>query len=267
MTDALERGEFCLEYQPQYSVATRRLSGAECLLRWHCMKRTIPPVEFIPTLEANGMIVPVGHWLLENACRQVNEWKHADRNLRVSINVSARQFVDNDMTAVVLETLANTCCDPRSICLEITESILIDKTGTVARQIHELHKAGIAIALDDFGTGYSNLAALHNLPISEIKIDRSFVEHINDDNKSLALTRTIISMARDLGAETVAEGVETPMQLDTLLNTGVDYLQGYLLGRPMAGTLLTEHFPGATCLGHCAPAHQNVCTGGTAYVT
>ncbi|WP_253482926.1 sensor domain-containing protein [Natronocella acetinitrilica] len=249
---ALAKGEFHLEWQPQADLATGRILGGEALLRWqHGSRGLISPAEFIPALEDTGLIVPVGHWVLEQACRQQRLWREElGVNLRVSINLSPRQVVLEDLPAIVAEILAETGAAPDCVELEITESSLIRDPEAVALRLGELKRTGVSIAVDDFGTGYSSLAYFRRFPVDSLKIDMSFVAEVTGDVDSAEITRTIIAMGQSLRIRVIAEGVETVGQLQFLRRHGCDWMQGFLLARSLLPAAFSEvvrsdlHLPG-----------------------
>jgi diguanylate cyclase (GGDEF)-like protein/PAS domain S-box-containing protein len=231
---ALERNEFQLHYQPQCHATTGEIVGVEALLRWCNQGENLSPSDFVPLLEETGLIISVGRWVLETACSQAAAWHRAGHKLRISINISARQIQTGGLTRLVKEILENNPDLPaNSVRLEITESLLIDTIGHTAKRIRKMTDLGVSFSLDDFGTGYSSLSYIHELPITEIKIDRAFVNRLQDNKSSAALVKTIVAMAQSFQAETVAEGVETREQLNILAEIGVDLVQGYLFGKPM----------------------------------
>ncbi|HEY6898625.1 MAG TPA: EAL domain-containing protein [Rhodocyclaceae bacterium] len=231
---ALERNHFCLHYQPQIDAHSGRCIGVEALVRWqHPERGLVMPGEFIPLAEQNGLIVPVGEWVLAEACRQQASWAEHYPDLAISVNLSAIQFNRPDLIERIRTVLAYTGANPQRITLEITESALMADSGEVVPRLEQLCGLGLSLALDDFGTGYSSLAALKRYPIECLKLDRSFVMDLPGDMEDAAVTSATLSMARDLGLEVIAEGVETEAQRDYLLNRGCTLMQGYLYARPM----------------------------------
>ena len=231
---ALERGEFLLYYQPQVD-GQGRTTGAEALLRWRHPKRgLVPPTEFIPLAEENGLILPMGRWVLETACDQLVAWSGdpATRHLTVAVNISARQFRHPDFAREVLDILQRTGANPRRLKLELTESLLLDDLEDVIAKMSQLKIHGVGFALDDFGTGYSSLSYLKRLPLDQLKIDQSFVRDVLNDPNDATIARTIITLARSLDLAVIAEGVETRAQRDFLAGEGCHAFQGYLFGRP-----------------------------------
>ncbi|MBU3903556.1 MAG: EAL domain-containing protein [Gammaproteobacteria bacterium] len=235
LREALRLQEFELYYQPQVD-QLGHVIGAEVLLRWiHPERGLIPPLQFIPLAEENGLILPIGRWVLETACRQISVWAQDDatRDLRLAVNVSARQFRQADFVQQVQEILARTAIDPSRLKLELTESVLLDDIGDSIAKMYSLKELGISFSMDDFGTGYSSLAYLTRLPLDQLKIDQSFVQHIGTKSSDAAIIQTIIGMANNLGMEVIAEGVETQAQRDFLEWNGCKLYQGYLFSKPV----------------------------------
>ncbi|MBI5751818.1 MAG: EAL domain-containing protein [Hydrogenophilales bacterium] len=232
---ALDQGEFILHYQPQLEFESGRVIGVEALVRWqHPDKGMIAPAQFIPVAEETGLIVPIGEWILREACLQAKAWQEQGQpHLRMAVNLSARQFKDPLFPHRVLEILNETGLDPQSLELEVTESILVDGLESVSAVLRDFKRAGIMISLDDFGTGYSSLSYLKRFPIDKLKIDQSFVRDVLIDADDASLVRAIIAMARALRLRVIAEGVETQEQFDFLRADGCDEIQGYHIARPM----------------------------------
>jgi diguanylate cyclase (GGDEF)-like protein/PAS domain S-box-containing protein len=243
---ALERDELALHYQPTVDLRTGEITGFEALVRWHHPTRGIvSPLDFIGIAEATGLIVPMGRWVLAEACRQAVAWgAGSTRRLRMAVNVSVRQFEHGDLSATVAEVLAETGLPVDQLCLEMTESVLLTDTDENLTQLERLKALGVTLAMDDFGTGYSSLAYLRRYPMDILKIDRSFVDRLGGELEDEALVRTIVRLGKSLGMTTVAEGIEEKVQLQSLRELGCDVAQGYLLSRPVpaseAGRLLTE---------------------------
>jgi len=228
---ALERDEFVLFYQPQIDVVTGRVTGAEALIRWestHLGK--VMPTEFIPLAEQNGQILAIGNWILEKACQDASRWPET---WKVSVNVSTGQFFDRNFEPQISRSLAASGLSPTRLKLEITESVLIGDEVNVVEILKRIRAQQVAISLDDFGTGYSSLSYLKNIPLDELKIDRSFVIAMEADRESKAIVETIIHLAGLLHLSTTAEGVETESQAQILKSLGCDRFQGYLYGKPM----------------------------------
>ncbi|MBN8746995.1 putative signaling protein [Xylophilus ampelinus] len=232
---ALKGHQFTLHYQRQVAAAGE-ITGAEVLIRWrHPHRGLIPPAAFIDVAEGTGLIVPIGIWVLEQACRQLEQWSHHPRrrHLQLAVNVSARQFQREDFADQVREVFIRTGAEPSRLKIELTESLLQDKVEETIRKMKSLAAIGIRFAMDDFGTGYSSLSYMAQLPLHQVKIDKFFVGGIGSSPKLELLIQTIIGMARSLDLEVVAEGVETPEQLAFLERHGCRLFQGYLFGRPL----------------------------------
>ncbi|SFU31178.1 putative bifunctional diguanylate cyclase/phosphodiesterase [Pseudoduganella namucuonensis] len=242
MRHALNARQFELHYQPQCDLEGR-MSGAEALLRWHHPRRGhVPPIEFVHLAEETGLIVPLGRWVLDSACRQLALWAADARTagLRMAVNVSACQFLRPDFVDQVLAVLAETGAPARRLKLELTESLLLsDLDGTIGK-MERLRQTGIGFALDDFGTGYSSLAYLHRLPLEQLKIDRSFIWDAQDARHGGAIVRTIAALGKALQMEVMAEGVETAQQRDFIAEVGCRSYQGYLYSRPLPPERLAE---------------------------
>jgi EAL domain-containing protein (putative c-di-GMP-specific phosphodiesterase class I) len=235
---ALERGEFVLHFQPQVGCASRRLAGFEALVRWnHPERGLLMPAEFIGLAEETGVIVELGRWVLGEACRQMAEWAREDppvAGLRLAVNISGLHFRRGGLMADVRRALAETGWPAESLELEITETVLMQRTEEVDSLMEQLVEEGVKLSLDDFGTGYSSLGYLHEIPIHSIKVDRGFVARIGEsgEGEGCEIVRTIVALSRVLGVSIVAEGVEFGGQRDFLCNLDCDLLQGYLFGRP-----------------------------------
>ena len=234
--EALAAGQIMLHYQPIYGGESKQIKGFEALVRWYHPKRGyISPVEFIPIAEETGLIVELGEYVLRRACVQCHAWNvEFGRELAISVNVSARQFADRGFIQTVAEILAASGLKPQLLKLEITETVLLGGYEGIEEMLAELRRSGIKIALDDFGTGYSSLSYLMNFPFDIVKIDQSFVSHIDRDFRRSEIVRKVIELARILGMVTVAEGVESVAELACLHDLGCDLVQGYLLSRPLA---------------------------------
>lgn len=227
---AADRGEFVLHYQPQLSIENGTVTGVEALLRWyHPTEGLVSPALFVPLLEERGLIVEVGRWVIETACRQCAAW-HAEGNppIRVAINLSAQQFYRGDIVATVRDVLASSGLDPRYVELELTETLTLDDTETTLRIMEELKALGVTLSLDDFGTGFSSLSYLRRFPLDRIKIDRSFVRDLTTHSPTAAIVHSILDLAQNLGLECIAEGVETHDQLDHLQRELCTEFQGFL---------------------------------------
>ncbi|MBI4756160.1 MAG: EAL domain-containing protein [Betaproteobacteria bacterium] len=232
---ALERDELLLHFQPKVDVKSGRLTGAEALVRWASPERgLVPPGEFIPLAEETGLILPIGEYVLQQACRHIQAWAAAGLKVpRISVNVASQQFRDRQFAARVRAALDAAGLEPRRLCLELTESALLDHAEENVRSLRELKEAGLKLSIDDFGTGYSSLSYLRRFPLEELKIDRSFIADLGADQDHSAIVVAIIAMAHSLGLKVVAEGVETRGQLAFLRNHRCDQCQGFLFSKPL----------------------------------
>ena len=232
---ALEREELCLHYQPKYDVSTGQIAGVEALLRWaHPVLGQLSPVEFIPIAEESGLIVPIGSWVLHEACRQNMEWQHAGlKPVSVAVNVSPRQFSDENFLHEIDSALAISGMNRNHLQIEITESMVMLNTERAIQVLDAIQVRGVRLAIDDFGTGYSSMSMLKRIPIDTIKIDRSFVHDLPHKVKDQAIIQAIINMGKVLGLTIVAEGVETKEQDDFLRENACDEIQGFLYSKPM----------------------------------
>jgi diguanylate cyclase (GGDEF)-like protein/PAS domain S-box-containing protein len=235
LRQAWREGQFLIDYQPQVG-ADGCMTGVEALLRWrHPQREMVPPAHFIPTAEETSLIIPIGRWVLEQACAQLAEWaKHPDRNhLSIAVNVSVRQFRDPDFVDEVMTAIANSGIAPHKLKLELTESLLADGIEVTVAKMGSLKEMGVTLSLDDFGMGYSSLSYLKRLPLDQLKIDREFVKDILTDANDAAIARTIIGLAQSLGLGVIAEGVETQAQRAFLAQQGCYEYQGYLFCKPL----------------------------------
>lgn len=232
---AIDSGSFSLAYQPQVDLATGAIVGAEALLRWnHEELGNIPPAEFIPVAEERGLIVPLGNWVLDEACRQHRAWRTEGLPpIAIAVNTSPRQFATGDVVREAIRCLARHGMPAGLLELEVTESTTMDGTADVLRMLHALREAGIRLSLDDFGTGYSSLSLLKRLPIDRVKIDQSFVRGLPADEDDIAIASVVIEMGKALGLKVLAEGVETVGQLDFLRLRGCHEVQGFYFARPL----------------------------------
>lgn len=243
MKKAMALGEFVLHYQPKINLSSGRISGVETLIRWqHPEKGMVSPDDFIPFAEETGLIVPLGEWVLDTACRQLRTWsEQLAEPLDLAINLSARQFQQVDLISMMKRIIKDHGIDPNQIELEITESMVMTDVDKAIETMEELRALGLRLAIDDFGTGYSSLSYLKRFPINTLKIDKSFVRDLTAGSEDSAIVRAIISMAEDLGVDVVAEGVETSEQLDFLSKHGCQYVQGYYFSKPLNVELFDDY--------------------------
>ncbi len=239
---ALQNDELYLLYQPQLDVRSLEIVGVEALVRWrHPERGIISPTEFIPLAEETGLIVPIGEWVLRTACRQARAWQHAlQRSVRMAVNLSAKQFKDENLSQIVLSALDETGLDPRLLELELTEGTLMDDAKATMVTLDQLRGIGVYLSIDDFGTGYSSMNYLKRFDVRALKIDRSFICGLPQDSENAAITRAIIAMAHGLKMAVVAEGVETDEQLVLLEQYGCDLVQGFFLGHPSCPDTITQ---------------------------
>ncbi|MBO4373932.1 MAG: GGDEF domain-containing protein [Lachnospiraceae bacterium] len=235
LQDAILMQNFVLFYQPQYNVSTGQLRGCEALIRWKEHDGSyIPPMKFIPLAEKSGGIIPIGQWVIRTAVSKLEEWRQKyNFNGIMSINISAIQLKKDSFVDDLIMFLRSAKIDPENIEIEITESVLIEKTSEIIEKVSRMRQFGLKIALDDFGTGFSSLSYLRSLPISTLKIDKSFIDTVISDDTTGIITESVVNMVRRLGLETIAEGVEEEGQMDFLKKINCDNIQGYLLGKPM----------------------------------
>ncbi|MBU4333843.1 MAG: bifunctional diguanylate cyclase/phosphodiesterase, partial [Candidatus Omnitrophica bacterium] len=231
---AIEKDEFFLVYQPLVDMKGSFV-GAEALLRWNNPSAgLVMPDKFISLAEETGLIVPIGNWVLENACKQAKSWMdQMGIKFKISINVSSRQFKGNDIVKSVIDTLRETGLEPSCLELEVTERMLIEDAPRTSRILNQLNEVGVRLSIDDFGTGYSALSYLKKYPFHTLKIDRAFVRDITIDVEDAALSTAIIAMAHSLGLEVIGEGVETEEQLEFLRFKGCDFVQGFYFSKPL----------------------------------
>lgn len=246
---AIERQELRLHYQPIVSATTNQIVGFEALLRWyHPSRGLIPPAEFIPIAEETGLIIPMGRWILSEACHQMQRWKaqFPESTLQyMSVNLSARELLQPDITDRIRQILTQTQLDPNHLKLEVTESSLITNTEVAGDRLQQLSTTGIKLSLDDFGTGYSSLSYLHRFPVNHLKVDRSFVQDLCDNQESLKITESIVVLAHSLNMKVIAEGVEHPSQLVQLQNMGCEYVQGFLFSPAVPAEQATQMLGGS----------------------
>jgi EAL domain-containing protein (putative c-di-GMP-specific phosphodiesterase class I) len=241
---ALDQNQFVLHYQPEVDLATRKIVGLEALIRWnHPQRGLVPPMDFIPLAEKCGLILPIGDWGLAETCKQIQKWSSEDKNngsLRVCVNLSARQFSREGLADHVEALLVQSGISSRQLGLEMTESSLIPNLRTAIRVLGSLRRLGVSLLVDDFGTGYSSLNHLHSFPFDVLKIDRSFVGRMTEGDQPLQIVRTIIELARVMGMDVVAEGIETPEQYRLLRQMGCRFGQGFLFARPLSVEAVNE---------------------------
>lgn len=227
---ALANNEFEIFYQPMINLSTARISGVEALLRWRAPREGLKlPGEFVPICEEVGLIVPLGNWILQQACMEIAELSD---DLCVAVNLSSVQFKHPGIVATVSQALANANLDPSRLELEITESVLLLEREETLSALHQLRDIGVRISMDDFGTGYSSLSYLRRFPFDRIKLDRSFIQGVESDENCKAIVRAVASLGADLGIDTTAEGVETQSQLRALRDEGLTEVQGFLFSKP-----------------------------------
>jgi Amt family ammonium transporter len=231
---ALDRGEFELHYQPIVTLSSGQVSAVEALVRWrHRDRGIVQPASFIPIAEQTGLIVPLGRWVLWEACRQASVWRDRGRSVPVSVNLSGKQLLRPELVEEVADALAATGLDPRLLRIEITESAVVENAEDALRLFARLHELQVQIHMDDFGTGYSSLSYLHRFQVDTLKIDRSFIAAMGERAENTVIVRTIVTLARNLGIEVIAEGVETPEQLAQLRALGCEHAQGYYYSQPV----------------------------------
>lgn len=230
---ALEQEDFVLHYQPIVELDGGRVIGVEALLRWQEGDRLVPPGEFIPVAEDTGLIVPIGDWVLGEACRQLAAWKASGMDLFVAVNLSVRQFWQGQIAERVLDVLRQCELPRQALELEVTESAMVIDPAGMETRIEAFREAGLRLSLDDFGTGYSSLDRLKHLPIDKLKVDKSFVDGIPGDDDDVAIVTAVVALSRNLGLHSLAEGIETPTQHEFLRELGCEYGQGFLFSRPL----------------------------------
>jgi diguanylate cyclase (GGDEF)-like protein len=237
---AIERNELQLYYQPKIHAKSGQITGVEALLRWqHAVRGFVSPAQFIPIAERFGLIGTIGNWVIDEACRQMQDWKGQGLRMRVAVNLSVHQLRQEDLVQRVRIAVDHFRIDPALLTFEITESVAMEDTQETMRAFSQLANVGVSLSIDDFGTGYSSLSYLRKLPAKQLKIDQSFVQDLGTSQDALAVVDAVIKLAHALGLHVVAEGVETVRQRDILLMLQCDELQGYLFARPMAARLLT----------------------------
>ncbi len=239
LRDALEKKQLMLYFQPQLDLKTGRIIGAEALIRWWKPDNSkeggvfIPPVEFIPIAEQSGLIVPIGEWVLKQACEAAAQWQAQGLNLRIAVNVSGAQFYQSDLVAFTAKVLKETGLNSSLLEMEVTESVFMEDINHAITTLQRLHALGLELAIDDFGTGYSSLSYLRQFPIDRLKIDQSFIRNALNNGDDAAIARTIVRLGHSLNLKVIAEGVETKDHEDFLQAEGCDEVQGYRYSRPV----------------------------------
>jgi diguanylate cyclase (GGDEF)-like protein len=239
---ALDRNEFTIYYQPKIDSRKQSIIGSEALIRWNNTDYgLLSPTQFVPIAEENGLIIPIGEWVFESICNQLNDWKSAGLNpAPVAVNISARQLEHKGFVNSIAKILERTQVENELLEIELTESILIKNSEKNSKKLVKLRKKGMKVSIDDFGTGYSSLSYLSNFPFDKLKIDQSFIRDITVDKNAASLATSIISMAHKLGVRVIAEGVETKEQLKLLKNHNCDEIQGYYFSKPLPVEDFTE---------------------------
>lgn len=243
---AIEREEFILFYQAQMDITEKKVVGFEALIRWkHPDKGLLYPNDFIYLAEETGLIVPIGKWVLKTACLQLKEWSDkGHNNINMAVNLSARQFKDKDFVQMVLDTISETEIDPKRLSLEITETVALEDLEYTIATIKELRTIGVSFSLDDFGTGYSSMSYLKRLPVSNLKIDKSFLDSVMEDTRDQKIIQTIICLAMNLNLHVIAEGVESPDQEQFLQESDCNFAQGFLYSKPVPKEKAEEFLEG-----------------------
>ncbi|OGT40175.1 MAG: hypothetical protein A3F12_07940 [Gammaproteobacteria bacterium RIFCSPHIGHO2_12_FULL_38_14] len=233
---ALAQGEYLLFYQPQFHLSTGEIHSVEALIRWqHPTRGLILPESFIPLAEEEGSIVEIGKWIIDTACRQNCLWQdHGLQPLRISVNVCTKQLQQDDFVYDIANILEKYHLQPQYLELELTENINLHQHKKIIQSIHALKKIGVKIALDDFGTGYSNISYLKIIPVDRIKIDKSYIEHVHTNKEDAAIVKALITLARTLNIQILAEGVESKKQLQLLMSQGCHEGQGYYFSEPLS---------------------------------
>jgi diguanylate cyclase (GGDEF)-like protein/PAS domain S-box-containing protein len=241
LRDALQRGEFTVHYQPVVELSTGKMVNAEALLRWeHPSGVLVQPDEFIPLAEETGLIVPIGAWVLEQACQQLVQWQRTDPSMSVAVNLSLRQTLSPDIVEMIDDVLARTGAPPGNLTLELTESVFMEDSGLLEETLARVKSLGVRLSIDDFGTRYSSISRLKRLPVDAVKVDRTFVDGLGTDSHDTALVAAIVAMAAALDLEVTAEGVETHGQLDYLKRLHCRRAQGFYLARPMTADAMNQ---------------------------
>ena len=247
---ALDQHQFALHYQPKVDLATEQITGVEALLRWtHPELGVLPPAQFIPLAEETGLIVPIGRWVMREACAQNMAWQRRGlRPISMAVNLSPRQFVDENLLQDIDEALAASGMSPVLLQLEVTESMVMRNVTRAIKVLDAIQGRGIRLAIDDFGTGYSSMSLMKQFPIDTIKVDRSFVRDLPRNSEDQAIAQAIISMGKALGMTVIAEGVETTEQESFLRDHGCDEMQGFLFSKAVLPQQLADLLRSAPCL-------------------
>jgi EAL domain-containing protein (putative c-di-GMP-specific phosphodiesterase class I) len=247
---AIARREFFVEYQPIVALSKRRVLGFEALVRWNHPKRgVVPPLEFIGEAESIGLVTQIDRWVMDEACRQLRVWQEGsgDQALSISVNVSTKHFGSNTFISEIKEALERHRIAPQCLKLEITETALMDRFDSTSAMIAQIRELGVDLSIDDFGTGYSSLSYLTRFPLQMLKVDRSFVSQTSSDARSIEVVRALVGLARNLGLQTLAEGIETEEQFVRLRELGCKFGQGFWFSRPVAAevaeTLIGQVLP------------------------
>lgn len=235
LRNGVARSEFVLHYQPQVDLRTGRVFAVEALIRWmHPTLGMISPLKFIPTAEETGLIVPIGDWVLREACRQNKAWQDAGLpHMNICVNISARQFKEKNLMARVVSALQDSGLEAKYLELELTESLIMQDVEQAVATMAELQSLGVQFSIDDFGTGYSSLSALKTFPVARLKIDKSFIDHLPNSESDKAVASAVISLGQKLNLRVIAEGVETDEQVAFLRDNNCDEIQGYHFSKPI----------------------------------
>jgi EAL domain-containing protein (putative c-di-GMP-specific phosphodiesterase class I) len=241
LRNALEKNEFVLYYQPKVEIKTGAVTGVEALLHWKCPDGLISPDQFIPLAEEIGLMVPIGEWVLSEACSQLKKWHRVNRlPITMAVNFSANQFVDPNFLSTVTQIIRNSGINPRSLTFELTESVLLTNIGEKIKLLQKLKAIGLKLSLDDFGAQYSALSNLSRLPLDELKIDRSFIRKVSKSTSDRAIVAALVFLARNLKLSSVAEGIEKNEELNFMQKIGCQLYQGFLFSRPVPGPEIVE---------------------------
>jgi EAL domain-containing protein (putative c-di-GMP-specific phosphodiesterase class I) len=257
MHQAIQKSEFVMYYQPQIDLASGRIVGCEALLRWrHPTRGMFMPGNFIPLAEESGMIIQLGHWVLQEVCTQARAWQDEGLPMvKVAVNLSAKQFRQHDLIEQIQAILLQTGLAPSVLELELTESVLIHDPTHAIQIMNHLKQLGISLSLDDFGTGYSSLNYLRHFPLNSIKIDRSFIKDMAQNTNGAVLSKSIVTIAHSLGLKAIAEGVESWEQHDFLASCGCNELQGFLFSEPLPPDEFAEFLREKRCLHRKGEKH------------